>query len=211
MKIFQDLFIHLNGNTIESLIEECTKQCNEFWKRAVEREENASSLGEKAYCFEHSEGDGLRNAGLTLFEKENNTWYVPNIVPIKTGQLSHNEYNDLLNSFIDSIVKPVIIGSPVQIEITNNQIFLEDVVGIEATDKLKRFSILANMSTGSSHPMDKGRWFDFLFTVSNKGVELDTDLLMSSLIKQGWSEESAHELAIEFEFAQGLLDYAKGR
>ena len=210
MKTFQDLYIHLNGYDMEALAELFTQQCNGFWKRAIEREKDAISLGEKAYCFEHSEGDGLRNAGLTLFEKTHDVWYVPNIVPIESGQLSYDEYNDLLNNFTDFVVKPAITDLPVTIELTKDQVFLEDITGNEIAEKLSRFSALANKSTGSSHPLDKKRWFQFLLAVNNRNVNLDTDILIRTLIEQGWSDESANQLAIEFEFAQNLLNYAKG-
>jgi hypothetical protein len=210
MKTFQDLYIHLNGFEMEALVDLFTKQCNEYWMRAIDREKKSESLGEKAYCFEHSESGGLRNAGLTLFEKSHDVWYVPNIVPIESGQLSYDEYNNLLTDFTNSIVKPVIEDLPVSIELTKDQIFLEDITGEEIAGLLKKFSALANKSTGSSHPLDKKRWFAFIYAVNKAEATVHTDILERTLVEQGWSEESSNELAIEFEFAQDLLNYAKG-
>ena len=210
MKTFQDLYIHLNGFDMETLADLFTKQCNEFWTRAIDREKDAASIGEKAYCFERSEGGELRNAGLTLFEKIHDVWYVPNIVPIESGQLSYEEYNNLLTDFTNFIVKPVIEELTVSIELTKDQIFLEDITGEEIAGLLKTFSSLANKSTGSSHPLDKKRWFTFIYAVNKADVTVYTDILERTLVEQGWSEESSNKLAIEFELSQDLLNYVKG-
>jgi len=41
-------------------------------------------------------------------------------------------------------------------------------------------------------------------------TNLQTDLVIQTLIDLGWSDERAYELGIEFEFAQDLLNYFKG-
>lgn len=168
-------------------------------------------MGEKAFSFEHTAGDGLGRAGLSLFQKDGDTWYVPNIVPLDSSQLSHNQYNKILENFLETIVRPSIAGLPVTAELTGDVLFLKDVVGEEVASLLHKFSVLANKSTGSAHPSDRNRWFDFLIAVQRKHISLNTDLLIHSLMEEGWSEDRAHDLAIEYEFAIGLLDYKEGR
>jgi hypothetical protein len=209
MKTFQNLSINLNGYDLESFIAQLTKNCGKNWKRAFEREENAKYFNEKAFAFEYI-GENLPNAGLTLFEKEPNIWYVPNIVPIESGQLNVDEYNKLLVDFKESLVDPVIQNIPVNFELTKDQIFLEDIVGKEAADALKRFSSAANKATGHSHPCDEERWFVFLLAAKKSKKELSFDVLKATLIEQGWSEEWAHDLACEFEYSEKLLDFANG-
>lgn len=210
MKTFQNLFIDLNGYDIESFIEQVTKSCGRNWKRAFDREENAKYFNEKAFAFEYIGENSLPNAGLTLFEKNPGVWYVPNIVPIESGQLSIDEYNKLLIDFKESLVSPAVQNTPIKVELTKDQVFLEDIVGKDAADALKRFSSGANKSTGHSHPCDKRRWFEFLLAAQKSGKELYSDVLEATLIEQGWSEEWAHDLALEFEHDQDLLDYANG-
>ena len=73
-----------------------------------------------------------------------------------------------------------------------------------------RFSILANHGTGSSHPLDRERWFAFLLCCHRDRCELDTDMLQRWLMEQGdWSFERASDLAIEYEFGRGLLKFAE--
>ncbi|BDV42687.1 hypothetical protein GURASL_16100 [Geotalea uraniireducens] len=211
MKVFRDLYIRLNGARIKDLIEQFTAQCGDHWHRALDREKDAGSMGEKAFSFEHTAGDGLERAGLSLFQKEGDTWYVPNIIPLDSSQLSHDQYNKILENFLDTIVRPSIAGLPVTAELSGDVVFLKDVVGEDVAVLLHNFSVLANKSTGSAHPCDRNRWFDFLIAVQRKHISLDTDLLIHSLMEDGWSEDRAHDLAIEYEFAIGLLDYKEGK
>ncbi|MCX7067949.1 MAG: hypothetical protein NTW85_09695 [Methylococcales bacterium] len=210
MKIFQNLYIDLNGHDIDSFIEQLTKNCGKNWKRAFEREENARYFNEKAFSFEYIGGNSLPNAGLTLFENEKGIWYVPNIIPIEIGELSVDEYNKLLIDFKISLVEPAIQNTSINVELTKDQVFLEDVVGKEATEALKRFSKLANKSTGYSHGCDEKRWFEFLLAAQKSGKQLYSDILEATLREQGWSEEWAHKLASQFEYGEKLLDFVSG-
>ena len=211
MKVFRDLYIRLNGARVDDLIEQFTAQCGGHWHRALDREQDAGSMGEKAFSFEHTAEDGLERAGLSLFQKEGDTWYVPNIVPLDSSQLSRDQYNKILENFLDTIVLPSIAGLPVTAELSGDVVILKDVVGEDVAALLQKFSVLANKSTGSAHPCDRNRWFDFLIAVQRKHISLDTELLIHSLMEEGWSEDRAHDLAIEYEFAIGLLDYKEGR
>jgi len=210
MKTFQNLYIDLNGHDIENFIEQLTKNCGRSWKRAFEREENAKYFNEKAFAFEYIGENGLPNAGLTLFEKDEGICYVPNIIPIEFGQLSIDEYNKLLIDFKSSLVDPAVQNTHIHDELTKDQVFLENIVGKEAADALKRFSSAANKSTGLSHSSDKKMWFEFLSAVQKSGKELSFDVLEATLIEQGWGEERAHDLALKFEYSQDLLDFENG-
>jgi hypothetical protein len=210
MKTFQDVYIHLNGHDIETFIEQLTINCGKNWKRAFEREENAKYFNEKAFAFEYIGENSLPNAGLSLFEKEKGIWSVPNIIPIESSQLNVDEYNKILIDFKDSLVDPAIQNTSISVELTKDQIFLEDVVGKEAADALKRFSRLANKSTGYSHGCDEDRWFEFLLAAKKSGKQRSSDILEVTLIEQGWSEEWARKLASQFEYGERLLDFVSG-
>ena len=210
MKTFQELYIDLKGHDVKSFIEQITKNCDGSWKRAFEREENAKYFDETAFCFEYIGGNNLPNAGLTIFEKENGVWYVSNIIPIESGELSMEEYNKLLIDFKCSLIDPVPLNFSTNIELTTDQVFLEDIAGEEAAKALNRFSSIANKSTGHSHPCDKKRWFEFLSAAQKSDKKLYFDILKATLIEQGWSEKWANDLAFEFEFGQDLLEFVNG-
>ena len=208
MKKFQDLYIDLNGQSIEILIEQLTQNCGDNWRRAFEREENAKYFNEKAFAFEYI-GNALPKAGLTVFEKEQGIWYVPNIVPVSPGQLSTNEYNKLLVNFKETLIEPGIRETSISIELTKDEVFIEDILGEDAANALKQFSVSANKSTGYSHPCDEKRWFRFLIAAQKSGKRLYSDILEATLIEQGWSEEWAYKLASQFEYSEELLDFIK--
>lgn len=209
MKTFQNLYIKLNNDSIESFIEKITQNCNENWQRDFEREENAKYFREKAFSFKYTGKNELPNAGLTLFEDENGIWYVPNIIPTEMKELSIEEYNKLLVDFKVMLIEPATQNTPVFINLTPDEVSLEDVVGKEAANALKLFSSLANKSTGNSHPNDKNRWFEFLVAAQKSEKKPSFEMLKATLIEQGWSEEFAYDLAFEFEHGQELLDFVK--
>ncbi len=210
MKTFQNLYIELNNYSIDSFVEKLTQNCNESWQRDFEREENAKYFREKAFSFKYTGKNELPNAGLTLFEDEKGIWYVPNIIPIEMKELSIDEYNKLLVDFKKTLIEPAIQNTVITIKITEDKVSLDDVIDKEAVDALKRFSSLANKSTGNSQPDDKNRWFEFLVAAQKSENKPSFDLLKATLIEQGWSEEFAYDLAFEFEHGQELLAFVKG-
>jgi hypothetical protein len=209
MKTFQNLYIKLNNDSIESFIEKITQNCNENWQRDFEREENAKYFREKAFSFKYTGKNELPSAGLTLFENENAVWYVPNIIPIEMKELSIDEYNKLLVDFKKTLIEPAIQNTTITITITKDEVSLDDFIDQKAVDALKRFSSLANKSTGNSHPNDKNRWFEFLVAAQKSEKKPSFEMLKATLIEQGWSEEFAYDLAFEFEHGQELLDFVK--
>ncbi|OQX09844.1 MAG: hypothetical protein BWK73_21755 [Thiothrix lacustris] len=205
---FRDVFIHLDHLDEREVFEEITKSCNEFWERAYEKEKNMHIISKSGYCFEHKEEDSLPAAGLVILNKENNTWYIPNIVPLKKGKLSYDEYNDLAENFTKTILQKAQEKYSFNVELTSDSITSEEILGEESAKLLKKFSNLANKSTGSSHPSDQKRWFDFIYSVS-LSKEVYADQVEKILIEHGWSEDYADKLALEFEFAQALISHKR--
>ncbi len=214
MKKFQELYINLNGYDVEAFISQLTKSCDRNWKRATEREQWTKDFNEKAFSFEHIGGNGSPDALLTLIENDKGIWYVPNIIPISADQLNVDEYNKILIDFKCSLVDTVITNTPIHIQLTKNEVFLEDIVGKEVATKLELFSKSANKYIGFSGLYDRRwfenrRWFEFILAAQKSGIELSYDLLKDTLLEQGWSEEWAHDLALEYEYSEKLLDFAK--
>lgn len=207
MKTFRELFIHLNGFPMEALAERMTQLCTGRWLRKPDREQEIALFGDVAYCFECKAENGFERAGLSLFQKEGDIWNVPNIVPLEVGQLSIDQYNQILSDFFAGIVQPAIRDTPATSELTEDNISVKDVAGEELDTLLKRFSSVANKSTGSAHPMDRKRWFDFILKAYKTGSRVDTGLLVGTLLEQGWPVDAAHELAEEYELAMDLLEY----
>lgn len=210
MKTFQELYLNLNGVKPEELAGMLDSKCDEVWSRNIEAETKGSALF-RPYCYTSSENDYIESALLVLFNKvdEKDTWYVSNIVPQKKNQLTHDEYNVVLQHFYKNVVCKAINGSPVTATLTSDEISINSIAGEKVARALRIFSELSNKSTGSAHPQDRKRWFEFLVLAHESSEKIDTDLIIQTLIEQGWSEEKASDLGIEYEFAEDLLNFVQ--
>lgn len=211
MKTFRDLYISLNGTDFEELPSLFESYCRPPWSRMEDKEGGLGLSGPQPYCYESDGSSGLSPAALFLFQKAPGTWYVSNIVPTQASELNYDEYNSVLEHFFEHVVKPAISDTKIRAEITTNEISIGSVAGKEVEDALKRFSNLANKSTGSSHPLDRERWFEFLLLAHDAHSTLDVDLVIRSLMEMGWADDRAHDLGVQYEFSQDLLSYAAER
>lgn len=153
---------------------------------------------------------------------------VTNIVPLQKSQLSISEYNAVLKRFYDDVIKPYSVKHPeLKIEGPTSDVFNPlDIISEEALKKLKQFSNAANKSTGSSHPCDQERWYEFVCQTVDDGRLIDIDTLAQFLMDEdywgkredgfigvmgsfAWSKDKAWELASEYEQLTGVLQYYK--
>ena len=75
---------------------------------------------------------------------------------------------------------------------------------------MQLFSTCANKSTGSIHPLDRKRWFDFICLAykNNDYRELSESYLEVFLVEEfGWSQKWASKLASEYYFGINLLKH----
>ncbi|ABA06081.1 hypothetical protein Nwi_2828 [Nitrobacter winogradskyi Nb-255] len=145
-------------------------------------------------------------AALTLWQRENG-YAVTNIVPAEQGQLSVSEYNALLQDFVRKVVQPAQREFEFNVNITEPVRQLDSWISKGAAESLRRFSVLANKSTTNSHPNDAERWEQFVVAVHLGGPPLGTDILIQWLVEiDGWDEQSAQKLAIDYEKGISLLE-----
>ena len=209
IEVFQDLFLVFPDERRQEICDALRQHVKAPWRYA---EEKAKLLGEntveykKWMAFERESGDDIAASGLALLAKPDG-YEVANIVPLATHELGVSGYNDVLNDFVDRIARPASEDCEFSVKIAKRRQSITDWISQEAADALHRFSVLANKSTGSSHPSDRRRWFRFIMTVHEDQRKLDTDLLIRWLVEvENWDTEGAHELAIEYEFGLALLD-----
>lgn len=162
---------------------------------------------EDILVFRRAEDRSCRTAGLTLWSTPDG-YYVPNIVPIESGSLTHSEYNAILDDFITTIAEPVAGQFGFVVDASTAQQGLDDWLSADVAQMLRRFSHLANKSTGASHPMDRDRWFEFVVGVHRSGADFSADKLTRWLYEvERWDENSAHDLAGEYERYLELLHF----
>ena len=119
------------------------------------------------------------------------------------------QYNRVLDEFADMLRAHRPSDPQLRIHVTSDDAAITDWVSSDAADLLKYFSSLANMSTGSAHPLDFERWVRFLIQVHKEGSTLHSSFLSRWLAEElGWPPDRADDLARDYEFARDLLrDY----
>lgn len=208
IEIFQDLVLTCSDEHRVELYEALGKHAKTPWRHAKEREK--SLMKDPPYVpdvivFEREYGDNIAASGL-VFWAESYGYKVGNIVPLQGDDLGISGYNDVLNDFINQVVTPALKDLNFEMNITPKKQSITAWISQEAADALHRFSACANKSTGSSHPSDERRWFEFLFAAHKAEGVLDVYLLERWLIEvEEWTPEMANKLVREYEFGMALL------
>lgn len=209
--VFRDLTIRGAVDKISLLGDAIQERLPACWKRDLTKEiENAPMFSDSGplLVFDRDATDDLPAVGVAMLA-EGETMSVLNIVPLKKNQLSITEYNAVLVELTEAAIRPASECLGLACELGNDEQAITAWMSEAANKELRRFSRLANHATGSSHPLDQERWFAFLLRCHQDDCPLDTDILQRYLIEaEGWSSERASDLAIEYEFARGLLKFA---
>ena len=209
MRVFRDLEITVPQSEIDAFILGIESRLANGWERDKEAEARSPGPGEyRFFYFVCNETDQREPALLALVQRSEDTFYVANIVPQKDSELTYNQYNAILAEFYEKFVAPTVKDFGLSVKITDDQQTIRDWISLESAEKLERFSKLANKSTGSSHPLDQERWFDFLVSVVENDDDFYPDRLERWLIEgDGWPPDMAQELAIKYEQGLALLRY----
>ena len=206
IEVFQDLFLTCSNERRPHLREALLQHTKAPWRQDEELEKKIRHEGHNFMAFEREYGDGLAASRLVLWE-EAGGYKVTNIVPLENGELGVTGYNDVLNDFIDLIVRPTSEGSGFHVRITAREQSIQDWTSKEAADALHRFSGGANKFTGSGHPSDRKRWFEFLMSAYKVKNKLDPELLGRWLVEvEEWPPDVASRLIIQYEFGLDLLN-----
>jgi hypothetical protein len=207
LEVFQDLFLCGPAESRPALHQALLDRVIAPWRHAEEREKQVSrDAGSDAdiLAFQREDSDGLPPATLFLWSQPDG-YKVTNIVPLEIGELGYGRYNAILQDFEQRIAAPAARQVGFQVKTTAAWQSIEDWLP-NAAEALWRFSRAANKSTGSSHPLDRDRWFQFLIAAHKDPGHLDTERLARWLVEvEGWDDRSANELAIEYEFGLDLL------
>ena len=203
IEVFQDLLLKFPEERRHEVRQALRQHVKAPWRHAEERERN---IPDDIMVFERESDDHLPRSGLSLWA-DSEGYEVVNIVPLEIDHLSISSYNDILGDFIEKVVYPASKISGYHIEASARKQSITDWTSQEAADALHRFSVLANKSTGSGHPLDRKRWFEFLFSSRKAPNKLDFSLLERWLVEaEEWPPDSAARLIDQYQFGMDLLD-----
>ena len=209
IEVFQKLTLKCRGS-VSSIRTAILAQVRKPWHHNLERESDirtyATAQGEDVIVLVRDAFDDVDESGLVLWQ-EGDDYKVSNIVPRNVGELGITKYNTILRDFFTRIAEPASREGTFDLELTYPHQSLDDWLDEGPATALRRFSLLANKSTGAAHPTDRSRWFAFLIATHRASKRLDADQLVRWLLEiEHWPEDKAHELAIDYDFALGLLE-----
>lgn len=200
MKVFQELTILTeDDSTAVGRIEAVLPIT---WRRDKEREEQ-SNRSTSSHIYAFIQRTALFDNALLILRDDDAGLAVANIVPLHRSEFSIDEYNNILMDFA-AIMKP----TGLQIRLGKPEVELADLIGLELADKLRAFSSLANKSTGHSHPSDEKRWLDWVYSMVRSRQTIDFEALVHFLGQQGWGDESAYQLALDYSYGSRAMEYA---
>jgi hypothetical protein len=161
------------------------------------------------YCLTFPEARGRTAGEVWMGYRGPNELYVSNVIPRNfEGQFLYSDYNTILSEFYDRFAFPTAREQRLPIELSSDEVGLEDWLSPAAAKALRLFSDKANKSTGASHPEDQKRWYRFLILADREKVRLDASTLARWLREEeGWADSVASELAGQYEEARSLLAY----
>lgn len=225
MKTYRELYFKGTPVQLSEFVKEIRKFKGVNWK--VENQTDCW----KNYLFIDYIGEKVDKARVSIHIgdiAEDEEIKVGNIIPLEKNELSIDEYNCILMDFYNDVIKPYKeAGTDLSISQPSDDIFEPlTVISPKALEKLESFCSLANKSTGSSHPYDRERWFEFVCQTVDDDRIFDSSTLASFLQDENywgekpkdfigvmghyaWDEEQAYELANEYESLCEVLQFYK--
>ncbi|ABK43684.1 conserved hypothetical protein [Magnetococcus marinus MC-1] len=208
LSVFKDLDFTGNKKVLDGFIDSISAVKVAKWERWYEGEKRIESMAlsddDRFIVFKRTSHKGIPDVSLFLtYLKER--LVVTNIVP-EEGELTKAQYNEIIDDFVKSVVSENIAFFDVLMTVTKGELPITHWLSQDTAALLDRFSKTANKSTGSSHPLDLQRWNSFIIAAHREKSNLDSTTLERWFVQEeGWGIDAATSLAIEYEFARGLL------
>jgi hypothetical protein len=205
MKVYRSLEICGNAEALKTTLDGVRAAVSGTW-RVVPVEQALSGPPLYGFVCERTQE---HSAATLWLVKRSGRLALSNIVPNQgERRLSADEYNCIAAEFCGRFVHPVAQQTQVEVILSDTEVAIEKWVSAETAQLLRRFSDAANKSTGSSHPLDEERWFEFVAAAHRERADLDGGTLMQWLLDdEGWPEDVAAELAEEYEKLISFLNF----
>ena len=209
MKQYRKLYIKVDSEHSAEFVASLDAALKGGWSRAHEAEERAgkSSIDDEFFYYVCKKRGKREAALVSLYRSDAETVYVSNVVPRDLSELSHEQYNLILQDFHDTVLSRLHPSFPIVFGLGSDELRIEDMMPPPVLRTFKHFSTLANHSTGSAHADDRERWYLFLIALHQNPNRLDGHTFCRWLIEvDHWKPKVAHRLVEEFEFAAGLMN-----
>lgn len=206
MKNFKDFSLYGTKENLQKFKDNIDYYITGDWKKGNESQFKDNSI---AFCYV---GKEVNKSTVYLYIKNINEFKfeVINIIPMVKNSLNYDEYNEVLEKCVNDCIIPCAEKYDLSYTLTSGNDDLEDYMSKESAMNLRIFSSSANKSTGSSHPCDRSKWNKFICEAFKNNDDNVISILGRWLVEEeGWDDESASKLVIEFEQGISLLLYYK--
>ena len=213
METFQNLHINVIPEKKQEFFDELIKAIKDSkWKfrnDLIDNYKKNTFVKEKMILCAESESFKIDNKeikGLLWMWDYSGYFEVFNIVPVLSNSLEYKEYNYILTQFKSNFIDSISSKYNAEVTLSKPEKIMKETIGEDAYSVLKSFSSGANKSTGNTHPLDFNRWCDFVFIIYRNKIELSVDELINWFVEDGWSDDMATKLGLEFEYSLDLLE-----
>jgi hypothetical protein len=213
LEVFKTAEVRGDRHQLSELVTQITEKPAVGWHRNRNREPPKMPklrAGHEVAVFRCEKEPEWPTADLFILG-DGNSLKVTNIVPVSVPQLSRNQYNMILDDFVSQNIQSHAKDLKLTVNLTADRRPITDWMSSESAKLLATYSRSANRTI--THPSDEDLWRNFLIQAHLDRTNLDTETLFRWLTEEeGWLEDRARELTIEFEFALSLLnDYDQRR
>ena len=214
MKTYNNVYFTIS-EPIDAILSAITASLADGWSRDEDGDRRIKRIADRdsaSHCFRCDKRDGRWAATVILTRTGAQEYWLSHVLPLddSPNPFKPDQFNAIADEFHTRFLRPLEEKGAIFILNFAGTIDLEVDLGSELYRKLSTFSAAANKSTGSCHPCDRERWFEFIVSFSRADVDLPTPTLQRWLIEEEkWSAKAADELALEFEFGVGLLKHEK--
>lgn len=208
MQQFQDLEIAGDTSRFDAFDQELSAAVAPPWSARPAANQSLLGKGVKATLFDIQPTGANPGATVVWIRDEKKARYsVPNIIPNQqaNANLTFDQYNSILQEF-KRFVTPIAARHGLSVDLTDSRFNIADHLSPESVRRLHGFSNAANKSTGSGHPMDRQRWFDFVIQTHRDGCDASPVLGRYLVEGLGWGEGIAFDLVCEYEIALCVLE-----
>lgn len=215
MKVYRNLTIAAPREVLVATISAIEQALTGGWSRNQQIEEEGRAragltLSQLRYCFKCTPTLQRKGALLVLMSNAEGNLWMSNIVPDEVGQLTPDEFNSILEEFLEKFARPAATKTRATIETSSDTATIDDWFSTETAAKLRRFVQLTRGST--SHLDDYKLWMAFLVAAHSEGAQVPEGLLQQWLVEgAGCDEYRAQKLTSQYRFSQDIMNYAAER
>lgn len=211
MKAYRNLTISGSRDQLLAAAAEIEAMLIDGWARNKVYEENMSQSAllsaELCFCFSCSPTTARRGAFLALMSNRAGNLSLANIVPNERERLSCDEFNYIVEEFLEKFAKPAAARAGATINVSSGVVSIDDWFSKDTGAKLRRF--LQRPGRGAtSHPEDDKLWKSFLVSAHREHATVHADLLRRWLEEDaGCDQYRALELASDYERSREILSF----